>query len=61
MIIWPSEVHADVDRARRGVESIARMLEINVDCSFATQWVINVDTKDIKTFLALAKEAANEE
>jgi hypothetical protein len=60
MIIYPAEVHADLNRARFGVESAAKMLEINVDCDFSTQWVIFIDTQDFQAFLELAREVANE-
>lgn len=60
MLIYPAEVHADLGRARFGVESAAMMLEINVDCNFTTQWLIKINTQDFQAFLELAREAANE-
>jgi len=59
MIIHPTDVHSDPDKARLGVGLAAEAL--GVECSFklTSMWLIKIDPRDLKAFLEIAREAAN--
>jgi hypothetical protein len=55
MIIHPTDVHLDLDKARMAVMQTALDLDIKCDCRLTTMW--RVETEDLKAFIELAKEA----
>ena len=59
MIIRPTEVHENWDRAYLGVGLAAEALGIECNLKLHSQWLIKIDSKDLSTFLELAREAAN--
>lgn len=58
MIVRPSEVHADHDKARLGVGLAAEALGVECDLRLMTQWLVKADAKDREAFLELARECA---
>ena len=59
IILYPTDVHKDIEKARSGVESAAEALEVECDCSRTGLWIVWVNRKDLRAFLDLAKEEAN--
>lgn len=60
MIVRPTDVHENSDRARLGVGLAAEALGIRCDLRLMTQWLVKIDPKDGKAFLELARECAKE-
>ena len=58
MIIRPSEVHVDHDKARLGVGLAAEALGVECGLKLQTQWLVKIDEKDREAFLELARECA---
>jgi len=58
MIIRPSEVHENHDKARLGVGLAAEALGVECDLRLMTQWLVKADAKDRGAFLELARECA---
>jgi len=59
MIIRPTEVHENWDKALMGVLQTAKDLGIECNCKLSSQWLVKIDGNERETFLALAREAAN--
>lgn len=59
MIIRPSDVHENWDRALLGVLQIAKDLGVECQCKLKSQWIVKIDGNERETFLELAREAAN--
>jgi len=59
MIIRPSEVHENWDKALMGVLQTAKDLGIECNCKLHSQWLVKIDGNERETFLELAREAAN--
>jgi hypothetical protein len=59
MIIRPDDIHLDVKKALAGVNQIADELGVKADCRFQSAWRIDVEDADRRTFIEMAKEAAN--
>jgi hypothetical protein len=57
-IIYPSDVNPDVGKARLGVAAAAEALGVTCNCRLSTMWRIEIDNKDVPTFLELAREEA---
>jgi len=58
MIIRPSEVHDDPERARLGVGLAAEALGIECNLKLSTQWLVKVNGDERVAFLELARECA---
>jgi len=58
MIIRPSDVHENHDKARLGVMQAAKILGIECNCNLQMQWLVKIDGNDLSAFLELAREAA---
>jgi hypothetical protein len=58
MIIHPSDVHSDTDKARLGVGLAAEALGIVCNLRLQTQWLVKIDGNELETFLELARECA---
>jgi hypothetical protein len=58
MIIRPWDVHKDHEKARLGVGLACEALGIECNLGLQSMWVVKVDGDDLKPFLELAKECA---
>jgi hypothetical protein len=58
MIIRPSDVHPDPEKARLGTMLAARELDIVADLRLTSMWRVEIDGNELITFLELAKELA---
>lgn len=58
IIIYPSDVHRDIDKAKLGVASAAEALGVECDLRLSSAWRIFIDRSDRVAFLELAKEEA---
>lgn len=58
MIIRPSEVHEDWDRAFLGVGLAAEALGIECSLKLKTQWLVKIDGNERQAFIELARECA---
>lgn len=56
MILHPTDIHDDSDKARLGVVSAARALGINCDCRLATMWRVDINGNEREIFIELARE-----
>lgn len=54
MIVRPSDVHPDADKAKMGVMLAARELGIVCDCRLASMWRVEIDGNELATFLEIA-------
>ena len=61
VIIYSTDVHHNVDRARLGVMAAAEALDVKCDLRLSSAWVIFIGHKDRATFLEFAREEANEQ
>jgi hypothetical protein len=59
MLIKPSDVHVDPEKARLGVGLTAKALGIECDLRLSSQWLVKIDGNERAAFLELAREAAN--
>jgi hypothetical protein len=55
-VIYPTDVHPDVDKARLGVMAAAASLDVQCDCKLQTMWMVKIDNKDVPTFIEFAKD-----
>lgn len=58
VIIFSTDVHRDVGKAKLGVVVAADALGVKCDCRLSSAWVIWIDPGDRAAFLALAREEA---
>jgi hypothetical protein len=58
MVIRPSEIHEDPARARFGLGLAAEALGVECNLTLTTMWRADIDPKDAKAFLELAREEA---
>ena len=58
MIIRPSEVHDNPERARLGVGLAAEALGIPCDCRLASAWFVKINSNECDAFLERARECA---
>ena len=61
MIIRPSEVHDDPERARLGVGLAAEALGIECNMKLQSQWLVKIDGNERQAFIELARECARGE
>jgi len=59
VIIHPTDVHENWDRAKMAVLQTALDLGIECNCKLMTQWLVRIDGNERQSFLELAREAAN--
>ncbi len=57
MIIRPTDINDDPDRAKLGFVAAAQALEVEFNCALTTMWRVEIDPKDQKAFLELARES----
>ena len=58
MVIRASEVHEDPVRAKLGVGLAAEALGVQCNLHLTTMWRVDINPKDAKAFLELAREEA---
>ena len=58
MIIRPSEIHEEPDRARLGVGRAAETLGVECDLRLASMWRVKLGDEDRQAFLEIAREEA---
>jgi len=56
MIIVPSDIHTDVDKARFGVVAASIALGIECNCKLSSMWRVDIDGGEREIFLELARE-----
>lgn len=59
IVIYPTDVHRDVGRAKLGVVAAADALDVRVDLRLSSAWLIFIGYKDRTAFVELAREEAN--
>ena len=59
IVIYPTDVHRDPDKARLGVVAAAEALDVKYDLLMSSSWIIFIERKDQATFLEFAREEAN--
>jgi len=57
VVIHPLDVSPDIVKARFAVETVAKALEIECDCSFLSIWVVKIDEGQRKSFMELVRSA----
>ena len=55
MIIRPSDIHADPDKAKLAAMQTAHDLGIVCDCRLSSMWRVEIDGNELETFLELCK------
>jgi len=58
MIIRPTDIHYDINRARMSAITIARDLGVECDCRLSTMWRVDIDGNELTTFLEMCREEA---
>lgn len=58
MVIRPSDIHVDSDKAKLAAVTVARALCVECDCRLSSMWRIDIDGNERETFLELAREEA---
>lgn len=58
MMLRPSDIHVDAEKARLGVGLAAEALGVKCDCRLQTMWRVELEGGDLKAFIEIAKEAA---
>ena len=58
IIIYPSDVHRNVGKAKLGVMAAADALGVKCDVRLSSAWLIFMGRKDRLAFLELAREEA---
>ena len=59
MVIKPTDIHADVGRAKIGLTRAACDLGVKFDCRLSSMWLVVIDGNEREPFLELAREIAN--
>ncbi len=59
VIIYSTDVHRDMGRAKLGVAAAADALGVKCDLRLSSAWMIYIERRDRATFLELAREEAN--
>ena len=57
MLIRPSDIHEDWDKARIGFLRAAVSLGLNFNASLMSMWKLEIKDNELATFLELAKES----
>lgn len=58
VMIYSTDVHRDAGLAKLGVIAAAEALGVECDTRLSSAWRIHIDTRDLSTFLELAREEA---
>ena len=59
MIIRPSDICVDFDKAKLAAMQTASDLGVVCDCKLSSMWRVEIDGDELQTFLQLAKELCN--
>ena len=57
MIIRPTDIHEDTDKARLGFVQAAKELGVEFNCHLTTMWKIDLTPAEVAVFLELARES----
>jgi len=60
MIVLPTQIHEDFNRAKLGFVSAAEQLDLVFNCHLMTMWKVDINPSDSQVFIDLAKEEANQ-
>jgi hypothetical protein len=56
MILKPTDIHDDPDKAKLGFVRAATALGVGFNCNLTTLWKVEIDEKERKAFVTLAQE-----
>lgn len=59
IIIYSTDVHHNIGRAKLGVAAAADALGVECDLRLSSAWIIFIGHRDRATFLEFAREEAN--